>query len=285
MRRHRLALTSFIAFSLSAGPAQAFFHQWHFSEVFSNDAGTVQFVEMTTTAPSETLAIGVATMTLHSTSTGKSFTFNRNLSGSTTNKRILIATSGFETQPGLPTTPPLLTPDYTLPANFLNPAGDTVQFCENGCTGFGVLEARTFASLPTDGISSLVFPANTTAVNSPTNFASTTGSLNLAPPPPVTTGDYNGDLSVDAADYTVWRDTFGQMADPKGSGADGEPDGTIDELDYNFWKTHFGNVVEGPGGGGAAIVVPEPEVLALALSGLAALYSSANRVRRRGLLQ
>ena len=56
--------------------------------------------------------------------------------------------------------------------------------------------------------------------------------LRAAPPAP--TGDYNGDHVVDAADYTVWRDTLGQTV-AKGSGADGNADGTINSSDYSFW--------------------------------------------------
>ncbi len=51
----------------------------------------------------------------------------------------------------------------------------------------------------------------------------------------MTTGDYNGDGTVNAADYTVWRNTFGHAVS-HGSGADGIPDGTIDDADYNFWR-------------------------------------------------
>lgn len=71
-------------------------------------------------------------------------------------------------------------------------------------------------------------------------------------------GDYNGDGSVDAADYTVWRDHL----------ASGQPlpenDDTpgVDQGDYTRWKQYFG-----AGGGGGAIVanVPEPTAICLAL--------------------
>ena len=54
-------------------------------------------------------------------------------------------------------------------------------------------------------------------------------------------GDYNRDGRVDAADYTVWRDTRGQNV-TSGSGADGNVDGMVDQLDYELWTTHFGDV-------------------------------------------
>lgn len=52
-------------------------------------------------------------------------------------------------------------------------------------------------------------------------------------------GDYNRNGVVDAADFTVWRDTNGQTVTP-GSGADGNGDGTIDASDYLVWINNFG---------------------------------------------
>ena len=280
MKRFQIAIACGVMFAFAAAPVQAFFHQWDFSEVFSNDDGTVQFIEMTTSANTETVAVGIATMTIQSTTNNKTFTFNHNLGPNSANKRILIATSGFESSPGLPTTPPLLTPDYTLAANFMSSTGDTIRFCQNGCTGFGILKTRTFASLPTDGVTSLEFlPAVATAPNSPRNYFGTTGSVDLTPPPPTPTGDYNGDHTVNAADYTFWRDALGTAVAPFGSGADGHADGMIDDLDFDFWKQNFGTPVPGSGSGGVATIVPEPAVLTLALLGLWALILATARVR------
>ncbi|CAD7694828.1 unnamed protein product [Ostreobium quekettii] len=50
-------------------------------------------------------------------------------------------------------------------------------------------------------------------------------------------GDYNGDGSVDAADYTVWRDTMGSTTMLE---ADGDGSGTVDLADYDFWRTNYG---------------------------------------------
>jgi hypothetical protein len=85
------------------------------------------------------------------------------------------------------------------------------------------------------------------------------------PPTPATAGDYNGDGAVDAADYTVWRDTLGQEVAFPGDGADGDLSGTIDEGDYTFWKQHFGESV--PGAAVGALAVPEPAAAALCLVG------------------
>ena len=79
-----------------------------------------------------------------------------------------------------------------------------------------------------------------------------------APPP---TGDYNGDHVVDAADYTVWRDTFGHTVDNLGDGADGNSSGVIDLGDYQHWKDRFGNIVP-MDAAAAPLAVPEPPTLA-----------------------
>ncbi|QDU89862.1 Arylsulfatase precursor [Pirellulimonas nuda] len=51
----------------------------------------------------------------------------------------------------------------------------------------------------------------------------------------LTPGDYNLDGAVDAADYTVWRDTLGQKVPPY-TGADGNGDGVVDQADSEVWK-------------------------------------------------
>jgi hypothetical protein len=87
-------------------------------------------------------------------------------------------------------------------------------------------------------------------------------------------GDFNDDGIVDAADYTVWRDTQGQTgqdlsADFTGPG--GIPDGVVDTLDYQFWVDHFGQTASGAGNGASSsAAVPEPSsILLLAASSIA----------------
>jgi hypothetical protein len=55
-------------------------------------------------------------------------------------------------------------------------------------------------------------------------------------------GDYNKDSVVNAADYTVWRNTLGSMSDLR---ADGDKNGVIQQADYDYWKARFGNQVKG----------------------------------------
>lgn len=83
-------------------------------------------------------------------------------------------------------------------------------------------------------------------------------------------GDYNGDLAIDAADYTVFRDTLGETVIPF-SGADGDGDGEITQADFDVWVGAFG-------GDASAVAVPEPAgLLIVAAAGLSAALA---RVRR-----
>ena len=84
-------------------------------------------------------------------------------------------------------------------------------------------------------------------------------------------GDYNDDHVIDAADYTVWRNTIGT-------------DGTllndfspeyVDEDDYLYWKSHYGDSSFPGGGGLAGALIPEPTTIALlCLGALAASLMS-----------
>ena len=88
-------------------------------------------------------------------------------------------------------------------------------------------------------------------------------------------GDYNRNGVVDAADYTLWRDTFGQSV-TTGTGADGVADGAITELDYEFWKGRFGTAATGSGAGQA---VPEPTSIILLV--LSVIGAGCRRLHRR----
>jgi hypothetical protein len=101
------------------------------------------------------------------------------------------------------------------------------------------------------------------------------GSGTFAPVGDPVPGDYNGNGTVDAADYVVWRDSMGQNG--SGMAADGDGSGTIDSGDYEFWRSRVGLTA---GSGAIADAVPEPATLAVAWCILGVLLARRTRQRR-----
>lgn len=74
-------------------------------------------------------------------------------------------------------------------------------------------------------------------------------------------GDFNNDRSVDAADYTTWRDGLG---------------GAFTHADYETWRNNFGRTLEGA----SSSTVPEPTSFwALVLAALAYQFDASRRRR------
>ena len=86
----------------------------------------------------------------------------------------------------------------------------------------------------------------------------TLDNLWITGPAPGIAGDFNADGTVDAADYTVYRDNLGgDSAVLNGNGAGGT---TVRHADYALWKQNFGT-----SGTGSSAAVPEPASLVLML--------------------
>jgi len=86
------------------------------------------------------------------------------------------------------------------------------------------------------------------------------------------TGDYNRNGIVDAADYTVWRNTMGQTG--AALAADGDGNGKVDAADYTVWTANFGTHA-GSGAGSTSVAggeVPEPSTAILAIIGATAVF-------------
>jgi hypothetical protein len=92
-------------------------------------------------------------------------------------------------------------------------------------------------------------------------------------------GDYNDDGIVDAADYTIWRDTLDSTIDLRANGDNtGTSAGLIDQADYDMWKLHFGETVGS--GANANHAISEPGSLAILLGGILTIFFSRKRRRR-----
>jgi len=96
--------------------------------------------------------------------------------------------------------------------------------------------------------------------------------------------DYNNDGFVNAADYTVWRNTLGSTTifDADGSGpTTGVPDQVIDMFDYQFWKDHYGETVPGSGTAVGNGTVPEPTTAWLLVFGTILTFAKFRSAPRR----
>lgn len=157
---------------LIATPANAAFHLWGISEIYSNADGSVQFIELTAFSGGQQFLAG-QTLTSSQGTQNNRFTFPSNLPGDTAGKTMLIGTQGFAALN-------LVTPDYTVPNGFL--------FTTNGSINFANVDIVNYASLPTTGGLS-INASSATAVNSPKNFAGATGTIPAAAPGPLNYSD------------------------------------------------------------------------------------------------
>jgi hypothetical protein len=81
-------------------------------------------------------------------------------------------------------------------------------------------------------------------------------------------GDYNGDGEVDAADYTIWRDSEGAPANTFPNEFDG---GVIGTAQFNAWVSNFGTSLPAN-----SQTVPEPLGIALLLMSMLSIAISRN---------
>ena len=166
----RLVLAAGFVFYLVAGtPCFATFDLWDLNEIFSNEDGTIQFVELFTEFTGQNFTGGQIVQASQAGSSNV-FVFPSNLAGNTAGKHLLLATAGFSSLPGA------VQPDFILQDNFLFRPDGLVNFL--GAIPPSFID---YDELPTDGVTSLNFDG-TTGINSPTNFAGETGSIDLSGP-------------------------------------------------------------------------------------------------------
>jgi hypothetical protein len=250
-----------LVFSIVGAPttARAAFHLFYIQEAYSNADGSVQFIEMFTNSDFQQF---VNSSRVSITSNENSFAFPTDTPAPTGGHAVLLATAGFASLPGG------ATPNYTIPAHFFNPAGDTIDFGEG-------TDTKSFTSMPTDGVHSLNYAGQFSPavqdVNSPRNYAGEGGSLNSGPP--AVAGDYNGNGVVDMADYVLWRNG-GPLQNEVSSG------GVVDAADYDAWRARFGNTSGSGSGLGEGTSVPEPIAINFII---AFVWLSSRRAKRNDL--
>lgn len=154
-------------------------HLWRVNEVFSSADGSIQFIELHECcgAPAENFIGG---HNMFCDVTGGNYVFPAHLVGNTANRYLLLATAGFAALPGAPT------PDHIIPANFFEKNGDTIRYSTSANYDFFTFTA---GQLPIDGVNAIHLTNFTpdqfmTGVNSPTNYAGQTGSVNVGPQVP-----------------------------------------------------------------------------------------------------
>lgn len=126
-----------LCFSLMGAAANA---DWQVHSVFSTAEGTVQYVQLYNPAGGEPALSGrVLTVRNAAGSVTATHTFNRNLTGTTADRFLLLATPGFAALPGG------IEPDFEIPAGFVQQNGGSITFA-----GLSSL-AYSAADLPKNG--------------------------------------------------------------------------------------------------------------------------------------
>jgi hypothetical protein len=164
LARHAGCAFVLAATAMIVTPAQAAFHLWSVRELYSNNSGTVQYIEMFDGFGGQPFIGG---MQIVVSDVGNTTTHTYNVPGNTPDfntfgHALLFGTAGVQGAGG-----PL--PDFILPNGFLFTGGGTINF-------FG-LNSGGFGALPTGGFLSYSYPDGTLAGNSPENYAGQIGQI------------------------------------------------------------------------------------------------------------
>jgi hypothetical protein len=84
----------------------------------------------------------------------------------------------------------------------------------------------------------------------------------------LTAGDYDGNGSVNGADFLAWQRTLGKAIQPPGSDADGNLSGVVDAADLGVWRSAFASA--------DVLVVRETEASSVASDLVAEQHDEAN---------
>jgi len=97
-------------------------------------------------------------------------------------------------------------------------------------------------------------------------------------------GDFDGNGTVDAGDYVLWRKNVGYVVTP-GTNGDANRNGFVEWSDYGPWRENYGRIASSIGSAVGSdtlsqfAVVPEPSTLVLCLAGIFATQLRRNRRR------
>lgn len=136
--------------------------------------------------------------------------------------------------------------------------------------GDSFLVLDTHGTVSGSGFTSIDLPELANGLSWETSQLQSAGLISIEVTLP---GDYNLDGTVDATDYTVWRDNFGQPAGTLPSDIDG---GSIGQAHYDTWVAHFGQSLPT-----STIAVPEPRALVLMVGFLAATLTAERHLAAR----
>jgi len=177
VRRTHLLLAAIGLWLGCAPSAQAAFHLWQITQLYSNASGSLQFVEMQDVFGNQNFVNGQSINVTNGTT--NTFTIPGNpLPGSTLNHYLLFGTAGIEAAGGP-------APDYILPNNFLFTNGGIVSY-------FSQIDPHNntaYPMLPNNGLSSYNWQTGSTIVtNIAHNYSYTggpggSGTVNGVPEP------------------------------------------------------------------------------------------------------
>jgi hypothetical protein len=108
-----------------------------------------------------------------------------------------------------------------------------------------------------------------------TSASSRTGDIVLTFAAVLLAGDYNGDGTVNAADYTVWRNSLNLAGESLP--ADGNGDGLITRDDFDVWKAHYGESLAGGASLNSSPAVPEPAAIVIFLASVTCVAGGRRR--------
>jgi hypothetical protein len=145
--------------------------------------------------------------------------------------------------------------------------------------GYSPVGGESYTLLSADSIMGTSFRATSlptlpTGLTWDLDVGTTSVMLSITGSLPGVPGDFNGNGTVDAADYVLWRN---------GGPLQNDPTPGVDAADYDFWRARFGNTAAGGNGSAAVASVPEPatalQLFAVLAWGWAIYRASGRRLR------